>query len=134
MDPISWALLLAIVIALLAMLLPRWRWRWGSRSAGRGWFTARPNLSAVLSHVGPQRCIAAVDCLRRLSDSSDSEAIRLAWQQLEGPLLEALPDCPPALKPRLAEALAECANQCANRETAQGMMVLRNSLAEAPHA
>jgi hypothetical protein len=123
MDPVSWALLAALALALGAM----W-WR------ARGLRTPRVRkgrpvpLGPVLGSAGPARCAAAANVLDALAAVGDSEQIVDAWERLEGPLLEALPDCPPPLKTRLADALAACANACANRVTAQGLMTVRNSL------
>jgi hypothetical protein len=121
-DPISWVLLGALALALAVMA---WRvFGWSLQRSPR----SRPvPLGPVLGSHGAMRCAAAVNVLHALS-AADSPIIAAAWDQLEGPLLEALPDCPPSVKPALAEALAECAQACANRAAAQGMMEMRNGL------
>jgi hypothetical protein len=123
MDPVAWALLAALALALGVMW---WRAR-GPRAPRVRRGRAVP-LGPVLGSAGPARCAAAANVLDALAVAADSEQIAEAWEQLEGPLLDALPDCPPQLKPRLADALAACANACANRVAAQGMMTVRNSL------
>ncbi len=109
-------IVVAAVVALMLMLM--------MRSRGT---TVR--VDRVLSTHGAFRCMAVEQALVALADRGDSAAIVVAWSRLEGPLLEALTDCPPDLKPRLADALARCSVACANRAVAQSLMVLRNSLA-----
>jgi hypothetical protein len=129
MDVVAWAILIAIVIALWAMFGTRLRFGW-TRGRNR---TARPvDLSQVMAAVGPRRVAAATTVLEALAQDGHSDAIAATWHALEGPLLEALPDCPPEAKTDLAAALAACAEACANRESAQGMMLIRNSLLETP--
>lgn len=128
MDPVSWALLIAIALALGAMVWSRWGWRLrrggtGGRRRGR----AVP-LGPVLGSHGAMRCIAAVGVLQALATQDDGSVIVDAWEQLEGPLLQALPDCPPDRKLDLADALAACSAACPNRAAAQAMMTLRNGL------
>src|SRR3954466_15254504 len=123
MDPVTWALLAALAIALGAM----W-WRSRSPRAPRVRRGRPVPLGPVLGSAGPARCAAAANVLDALAAVGDSEQIVDAWERLEGPLLESLPDCPPQLKPRLADALAACANACANRATSQALMTVRNSL------
>lgn len=124
MDVAGWVLLAALAIALATMALPRWRAR---ASEAVRW---RPSVSLqpVLTQLGPRRCLAAVSVLEALAARADSAAIVRAWSVLEGPLLEALPDCPPDVKPSLAQALAECARGCSHRATAQALMAMRNGL------
>ncbi len=127
MDVAGWALLAALAIAFIAMFAPRLLRGMRLPSLPRLGGVGAGALRATLAEVGPRRCLASAALLERLS-LEDSARITEAWGQLEGPLLEALPDCPPDAKERLAEALATCAGACRHRATAQGMMSLRNSL------
>jgi hypothetical protein len=132
MDVVGWALLAALCMALLTMFAPRWlAWLgWPRWLRGRAPVRLRARhvaLETVLAEVGSRRCLAATAALEGLAEQ-DSETIAETWTRLEGPLLEALPDCPPEDKPRLAEALAECAERCSRRASARSMMLLRNSL------
>jgi hypothetical protein len=127
MDVAGWALLAALAIAFIAMFAPRLLRGMRMPSFPRLGGVGAGALRAVLIEVGPRRCLAAADLLERLS-GEDTARIAAAWGELEGPLLEALPDCPPDAKERLAVALANCASACRHRASAQGMMSLRNSL------
>jgi hypothetical protein len=129
MDVALWAILIALAMAMWVMFSPRLRL--GLRRS-RNAQVRRSDLTLVNAAVGPRRIAAATAVLEGLARRCDSEAIAGTWHELEGPLLEALPDCPPEAKVDLAAALASCAEACANRESAQGMMLIRNSLLEAP--
>ncbi len=83
-------------------------------------------LTRVLDRQGPARCVAAVAALNTLRE--DPEALPRAWERIELPLVQALPDCPPATKVLLQRALEDCAGSCRHRETAQRIMVVRDSL------
>ena len=120
-------LLGAVALALLAMLRGRISW-----PRPRSRVVSHRDFSPVVNAIGPRRCQVATAALADLAKSANSETITASWEELEGPLLAALPDCPPEHKPALAEALTECAQACANRHTAQSMMDLRNSLLEEP--
>ncbi len=79
----------------------------------------------VLSAHGAARCQAAADLLGHLHRQDD---IAACWEQIEIPLLEALPDCPPPFKPALADVLDACASRCTNRELAKRIVTMRNAL------
>jgi hypothetical protein len=64
--------------------------------------------------------------LRALAQRPD--AIPGAWEAIEIPLIQALPDCPPAAKADLMRALEDCATACRQRETARRIMLVRDSL------
>ncbi len=135
MDVISWAILVALAIALVAMFAPRalgwasWpRWPRASRMRLQ---PRQVDLSQVFDVVGPRRCARAAEVLELLAEE-DSPTIAATWTRLEGPLLEAMPDCPPELKVRLGELLTACAERCSARSSARGMMALRNALLADP--
>ena len=123
----TWLLLGAVALALFVMARGRLSWPRPRRAV-----VSHRDLSAVVEAIGPRRCQVATAALGDLARSANSATISACWEELEGPLLAALPDCPPEHKPALAEALTECAQACANRHTAQSMMELRNSLLEQP--
>lgn len=113
----SWltASLAAAIAGLGAILL--WRWRRHRRGAA----------VSVLTVHGAARCRAALELLHRLA-GADQHEIAAAWEAIELPLLQALPDCPPAWKPALAEAIEGCAARVAKRELAKRLMTMRNAL------
>lgn len=80
----------------------------------------------VLLARGPARCVAAVAALAELS--RDPEQIPPAWERIELPLVQDLPDCPPATKLALQRALEDCSGACRNRDIARRIMVVRDSL------
>ncbi len=101
---------------------------WLRRRAGAAQAAARTGVAEVLATHGAGRCLAGARLLRRLAALGDSAAIVSAWQTVEMPLVEAAPDCPPDQKVELIDACTACANACTNRETARGIMAVRNSL------
>lgn len=107
--------------------------------AGAWWWHRNPNNDgfngswrarsrAAMQAVGPQRCLLAHILLRDLAQRGSSEAIARMWQELEGPLLLSLADCPPEIKPSLALALEDCSSRCRVAAARQAMMTMRNSL------
>ena len=85
-------------------------------------------MRRALEANGAGRCIAALAVLRQLRDLSAPETVAGAWDVLELPLLDALPDCPPDYKTPMREALEDVAKRCAKRDIAQRMMVMRDAL------
>ncbi len=118
----AWLLLvLAVGVAILAVVvLAGWQGR--IRSGGGA------SLDAVLATHGPARCLAAIRLLSHLATSTSQERLPAVIEALELPLLQALPDCPPAAKPALAEALEACARGTTHRDAAKRLMTLRNAL------
>ncbi len=124
MDPVSWVMLAALALALMVMT-GRWLgWHWPVRRGKDGTRLAR----TVCAAHGAQRCIKAMELLEALVEAEDGHAVAAAWGELELPLLEALPDCPPDLKFRLITACETAAAITAHRETAKGLMAVRNAL------
>ena len=111
-------LIAAAVVLALVMLLRLTRG--GSAAAGP--------VRRVLSAVGPARCLAAVQAVNQLAREADQAVTLQAWNAIELPLLQALPDCPPNAKPALMNALDALAKVTSNRELAKRMMTLRNGL------
>jgi hypothetical protein len=85
-------------------------------------------LRRALDSHGAGRCVAAIAVLRHLRDLGAAETVAGAWDALELPLLDALPDCPPEYKAPLREALEDVAHRCAKRDVARRVMVMRDSL------
>lgn len=80
----------------------------------------------MLAAHGAARCLAALELLPWLT--AHPEQIVAAWERCELPLVQALPDCPPASKAPLLRALENCSAACRNRDVARRIMVLRDSL------
>ncbi len=89
---------------------------------------SRGDLERLLAAHGSARCVEATRLLRRLAERGDSAAITLAWEAIELPLLQAVPDCPPDYKVELINALDACARSCRVVEVARRVMTMRNSL------
>ncbi len=85
-------------------------------------------MRRALEANGAGRCIASLAVLRQLRDLSAPETVAGAWDVLELPLLDALPDCPPDYKTPLREALEDVAKRCAKRDIARRVMVMRDAL------
>jgi hypothetical protein len=98
------------------------------RSGRRGVARHRDAIREVLAHNGAGRCLAAIPLLRTLAAGGDQQAIAAAWEALELPLVQALPDCPPDAKPELVVVLDACAQACSNRELTKRIMTLRRSI------
>lgn len=90
----------------------------------------RTAMARILAARGAARCVAAAHFLRGWAARPDPDqaALAAAWEQIELPLLQALPDCPPDFKIELVTALDEAVKACANREVAKRINTLRNSL------
>lgn len=120
------ALLIPILACLIAgaigMALVLWLRRRPHRGAGRG------DLERLLATHGAGRCVEAARLLRRLAERDDSAAIAHAWEAIELPLLQAVPDCPPDYKVELINALDACARACRVVEVSRRLMTMRNSL------
>jgi hypothetical protein len=108
------------IIAAVAILIA-----WTTR---RGIAIHRDAISAVTAHNGAGRCLAAIPLFRTLAANGDQRAIAAAWEALELPLVQALPDCPPDAKPELVLVLDACAQACSNRELTKRIMTLRRSI------
>lgn len=98
------------------------------RSLGRALAIHRDAIREVLAHNGAGRCLAAIPLFRTLAAGGDQRAIAAAWEALELPLVQALPDCPPDAKPELVVVLDACAQACSNRELTKRVMTLRRSI------
>ncbi len=87
----------------------------------------RGMLAETLAAHGPARCVAAAKALNALTRAPQNEIERV-WEQLELPLLQALPDCPPDYKIDLIAALDALARATRRVEVAKRIMTMRNSL------
>lgn len=104
-----------------------------------GWWLrqrARPSAEALeqqlalcLKGLGPGRCEGAIELLDGLARRGDPELVIAMWQQLEIPLLEALPDCPPHRKSELMRALERCHTLVRRRDLQRRLIDMRNALA-----
>jgi hypothetical protein len=110
--------LIVVVLGILVWLIVR----------GRSSKAEIDAVRRVLAAHGPARCSAATSLLADLARRGAQEPIAAAWEQIELPLLKAVPDCPPDLKGPLIEALEGCARCCPRRELARRLIDLRNSL------
>lgn len=117
-----WLAPVLVVIALLSWWLLR---RMARPSEG----ILRQQLAACLGGVGPGRCEAAIELLDGLARRGDADLIESTWQELEIPLLEAVPDCPPHRKSELMRALERCHAAVSRRDLQRRLIDLRNSLA-----
>ncbi len=104
----------------------------GISGAGLLFWTSRRRqaeslTAAFLGAAGPRRCLLAPALLRRLA-SDPADARQRAWDRIEIPLLQAIPDCPPALKGELVDALDGLAKVSTNRSLAKRINDLRNSV------
>lgn len=111
-------LVIFVMVAVIAGLLLRRR-----RSSD-----AAPLVDRMLRAYGAARCIEAVPALEYLAAQAVTPEIVMYWQRIELPLLQALPDCPPSHKIALREALEKCSRNCAHRDTARGIMNMRDAL------
>jgi hypothetical protein len=106
------------------MIWRRLGWRGLRRAGVDGGHLAR----SVCAAHGATRCVRAMELLEELARTGDAQAVAAAWTVLELPLVEALPDCPPQAKLRLITACEAAAGIATHRETAKGLMAVRNSL------
>jgi hypothetical protein len=83
---------------------------------------------AIQRSVGDDRYTTVTRMLNDLAQRGDSTRIAAVWEEIELPLLQILPDCPPDSKGPLIDALDAAALVCRNRDTAKGMMTLRDSM------
>ena len=120
------ALLIPILICLIAGLAGAGVVLWLRRRARPG--ASRADLERLLSTHGAARCVEAARLLRRLTERGDSAAIAQAWETIELPLLQAIPDCPPDYKVELINALDASARACRVVESARRIMTMRNAL------
>ena len=81
-----------------------------------------------LTATGPKRCELSIGLLRHLQRVKPEQEIHRIWDEIELPLVEAIPDCPPELKPVLIKRLDALYKICRNRSYQQRIMTLRNSL------
>ena len=84
-------------------------------------------LARLIQARGAARCLVAIGTLRWLT-GGDPAGIPDAWERIELPLVQDLPDCPPDAKAPLLRALEDCAAACRHRETARRIMLVRDSL------
>lgn len=119
------ALLVPILAALLigsgATLLVLWLRRRGPGGTSQ-------SVEQVLQAQGAARCVAGARLFQDLARRGDQDAIERAWEAVELPLLQALPDCPPDYKLELVNALDACARACTRRDLAKRIMSMRNSM------
>jgi hypothetical protein len=85
-------------------------------------------VDRMLRAYGSARCVEAVTALEYLANQGITAEIAERWQQMELPLLQALPDCPPENKVTLREALEKCSKACSHRDTARSIMTMRDAL------
>jgi len=116
------AVLLLIAGVVVTVLVVSWLIR------GRSTPIHPDALRAVLDANGARRCLAALRLFQELARRADEASIAHAWEALELPLLQALPDCPPDAKAELVLALDACALACGNRELDKRIMTLRRGL------
>jgi hypothetical protein len=116
-------LILAVGILCTAALIV-----WLRRRGSGGSFGRSVNLANIRSTHGAARCLAVTHLLSDLGRRGDSTRIANAWNDLEMPLLEALPDCPPDAKTALIDALDACAKACRVVACRHSIMTIRNSL------
>lgn len=124
MDMMTWLLLSALLLAAGVMA---WR-RWGSRSLPARRRNGARLAAEVIRVHGAQRCLRAITLLEDLSAAEDEAALISAWELIELPLVEALPDCPPKETRRLIIACEAASSLSTNRDIAKRIMTLRNSL------
>lgn len=115
-------ILVPIAVLILALILIR-------RRAGPSAGQLERQLAACLEAGGAARCLTARDLLDGLARRGDGQLIEAVWERLELPLLEAVPDCPPAARPALIDVLERC-HRCTTRRTLQRRLIdMRNGLA-----
>ncbi len=114
--------LAALGLCIAAAIIIAYRWR------RHGLAIHRDAIREVVAHNGAGRCLAAIPLLRTLAAGGDQRTIAAAWEALELPLVQALPDCPPDAKPELVVVLDACAQACSNRELTKRIMTLRRSI------
>jgi hypothetical protein len=121
------ALLIPVLLALIAggagALFVLW-WRERKKPG----FGDEQQLRRILSMTGPARCVHAARLLQDVAGSGSTQRIAKVFDGLEGPLLEALPDCPPDYKAEIIAALDLCARTCKDAVTTRKIVALRNSL------
>ncbi len=88
----------------------------------------RDRVERVLSAIGAARCIESVRLMSDLVQRGAGVELIGAWERIEMPLLQAIPDCPPDYKVELINALDAAARICPRRETSASMLTMRNSL------
>jgi hypothetical protein len=116
-------LIVAIIVVLLVVVCAI---AFLARSAGR--LAMDAELANTLESTGAQRCHHAV-ALLRLAGRLDRERLHSLWEQIELPLLEAMPDCPPDLKPLLIGRFDMLHGRTKHREYQRRIMAVRNALA-----
>jgi len=119
----AWVYLLAASIAIVVALLGLARLAKSASTAAFG-----SEFEEFLRASGPRRCELSVGFLRHLQRVSPEMEIHRIWEQVELPLVEALPDCPPELKPLIIKRLDTLHKQCRHREYQRRIMTVRNSL------
>ncbi len=120
MDSLLFPILGALVLIGAAWALSIW---FGKRAS-----IGQSAVQRVLAANGAARCLEALRLLRALAGRGDQAAIAVAWERIEMPLLQALPDCPPDEKNELIASLDDCAKLCRDRELAKRLITMRNSL------
>jgi hypothetical protein len=120
MEPVLRAILGVLAVIVGGLLL----WRWLHRSGA----ATQTGIAEMLAAQGPVRCRCALNLLRRLAARGDGQVIAQTLDAIELPLVQVLPDCPPALKPELVDALDACAACTPNRAAAKRLVDLRNAL------
>jgi hypothetical protein len=120
-------LLIPVLIALIAGGLGALFVLWWRERQKPG-FTDEQAVRRVRQLIGPARCVQAARLLQDVGVSASSRRIAMVFDALEGPLLEALPDCPPDYKAEIISALDLCAKSCRDNATSRRIVALRNSL------
>ena len=99
---------------------------WFSRLLGG--FGIGRELRAVLAVAGPARCERAVELFRRIVERRSARQLHRAFEALELPLVEVLPDCPRELQEELRRTLEACWDVTRHRGYQKRIMDLRRSL------
>lgn len=120
MQILFFLLALAVLLAALFGLARLARSAAGAAFAGE--------CEEFLQATGPRRCELSVGLLRHLQRVKPENEIHRIWEEVELPLVQAIPDCPPELKPVLIKRLDALYKTCRNRSYQQRIMTLRNSL------
>lgn len=116
-----------VTIVILAVVIGGGAWWWWATRSAQAMIAEASDIEDV---HGAARCLRACEVLERAVDRGGRKVIERIWDRLEGPLLNAMPDCPPDVKPRLRRALEAAQERTRHRRTQQTMMDLRRSLIE----
>ncbi len=98
----------------------------------RKYYSSEPtDRDAWSGLTGSAAIVAMLQSLQQLLRRPPStQSLHAYWDRLEMPLVQAIPDCPPALKAALREALEGLHGLLRHRQYMQRVMTVRNSLVE----